>query len=141
MFLLWNKSCPLAIFRPLLFSATHSYTPASSGRKYGISRTPLEWLILILPGSGFPSALLHEIEGTGLQRSHTKGHSGHMLLLTLTRRMAAMFVSVFDVIDDACPLHKLDSVMLGVELYHANVYDTYFPKAKHSSLTDDPLET
>lgn len=75
-FLLWNISCPLATFRPLLFSATHSYTPASSGRKYGISRTPVEWLILILPGSGFPSALLHEMEGTGLQRSHTKGHTG-----------------------------------------------------------------
>lgn len=96
-FLLWNISCPLAIFRPLLFSATHSYTPASSGRKYGISRTPLEWLILIFPGSGFPSALLHEMEGTGLQGSHTKGHVGHMLLLTLTRRTAAMFVVTVDV--------------------------------------------
>lgn len=64
-----------------------------------------------------------------------------MLLLRLTRRMAAMFVSVFDVIHDAWPLHKFDNVMLGVELWHPNVYHTYFPKAKHSSLTDDPLET
>lgn len=74
-YLLWKISCPLATFRPLLFSATHSYTPASSGRKYGISRSPLEWLILILPGSGFPSALLHEMEGTGLKRSSIKGHT------------------------------------------------------------------
>lgn len=65
-------SCPLAVLRPLLFWATHSYTPASSGRKYGISRTPLEWLILILPGSGFPSALLHEMDGTGLWKSQQK---------------------------------------------------------------------
>lgn len=63
-------------------------------------------MILILPGSGFPSALLHEMEGTGLQRSNTKGHAGHMLLLTLTRRTAAMFVGLFVVIENVWPLHK-----------------------------------
>ncbi len=98
-FLLWNRSSPLATFCPLLFSATHSYTPASSGRKYGISRTPLEWLILIFPGSGFPSTLLHEMEGTGLQRSHTKGRSGSMLKFTPTRRTAALFVGLLAVIE------------------------------------------
>lgn len=133
-FLLWNISCPLATFRPLLFSATHSYTPASSGRKYGISRTPLEWLILILPGSGIPSALLHEMEGTGLQRSHTKK-------VTLARRTSAMFVSLFVVMEGVWPLRKFAKATRRVELHRANVSDTYFPKAKHSSFTDDPLET
>lgn len=81
------------------------------------------------------------MEGTGLQRSHIKGHAGHMLLLTLTRRTAAMFVSLFVVIEDVWPLHKSDNAMRGVELHRANVSDTYFPNAKHSSFTDDPLET
>lgn len=117
--LLWNMSCPLATFLPLLFSATHSYTPASSGRKYGISRSPVEWLILILPGSGFPSAFLQEMEGTGLQKQ-SQGHTDYK-----NGCHVCLFIVAFSQI---FPNHHI-------------VQDTYFPKAKHSSFTDDPLET
>ena len=74
--------------------------------------------------------------------THTqKGHAGHMLPLTLTRRTAAMSVSLFVVIGDVWPLHKFHIAIWGVELQRVNVPDTYFPKAKHSSFTEDPLET
>lgn len=61
--------------------------------------------------------------------------------LTLARRTAAMFVGLFVLIEDVWPLLNSDSALGWVELHRANVSDTYFPKAKHSSFTDDPLET
>lgn len=68
----------------------HSYNPASSGRKYGISRTPLELLILILPGKGFPSALLHVMTGTGLDQVKQKCHISHMLCISARGHNASL---------------------------------------------------
>lgn len=57
---------PLIVFIPLEFSATHSYVPASSCWKYGISRTPLVFLMSTFLGKGTLSTLLQLIEGAGL---------------------------------------------------------------------------
>lgn len=54
------------MFIPLEFSATHSYVPASSCWKYGISRTPLAFLMSTFLGKGTPSTLLQFMDGTGL---------------------------------------------------------------------------
>lgn len=47
----------------------------------------------------------------------------------------------FFVIQDVWPLPKSDNAVWGEKLHCDNVSDTYFPKAKHSNFTDDPLET
>lgn len=57
---------PFTVFIPLEFSATHSYVPASSCWKYGISRTPLVFLMSTFLGKGTLSTLLQLIEGAGL---------------------------------------------------------------------------
>lgn len=106
--------------------------------KSRIPRTPLEWSILILPSSGFPSAHLHEMEGTGLQRSHTKGHAGSFSCSYARKTCCHVCLS-------ACLLYYRVSgniMKFDGALWRDRAADTdiHFPKAKHSSFTDDPLE-
>lgn len=63
----WKETRPSALFFPCRFSATHSYAPASSCWKLGISRTALEFFIFTLLAKGTPLVLLQLISGTGLQ--------------------------------------------------------------------------
>lgn len=68
----WNETRPRAAFLPRRFSAIHSYVPASSCWKLGISRTAFEFFILTLLGKGMPLVLLQLISGTGLQKRNKK---------------------------------------------------------------------
>lgn len=68
----WNEMRPRAAFLPRRFSAMHSYVPASSCWKLGISRTAFEFFILTLLGNGTPLVLLQLISGTGLQERNKK---------------------------------------------------------------------
>lgn len=68
----WNETRPRAAFFPRRFSAIHSYVPASSCWKLGISRTAFEFFILTLLGKGMPLVLLQLISGTGLQKRNKK---------------------------------------------------------------------
>lgn len=63
----WKETRPSALFFPCRFSATHSYAPASSCWKLGISRTALEFFIFTLLAKGTPLVLLQLISGTGLK--------------------------------------------------------------------------
>lgn len=68
----WNEIRPRTAFLPRLFSAIHSYAPASSCWKLGISRTAFAFFILTLLGKGTPLVLLQLISGTGLQKRNKK---------------------------------------------------------------------
>lgn len=72
----WNEMRPRAAFLPRRFSAMHSYVPASSCWKLGISRTAFEFFILTLLGKGMPLVLLQLISGTGLRKRRTKSSHG-----------------------------------------------------------------
>ena len=66
----------MAVFLPILFSATHSYPPVSSCWKLGISSTAFEYFILTLLGKGTPLALFQVISGTGLEEKQSGKLSG-----------------------------------------------------------------